>query len=254
MTIGLYEAARRAGRKLEVVLAIDSDPEVVGLYKSNLPKANARTGDVDRIFDGSVGSEPTAAERLIASEVGVAPDILVGGPPCQGHSDLNNRTRRRDPKNALYLSMARAAEVLKPKVVIIENVTGAQWDRDGVVQLTRDALTTAGYSVASRVVDLRIVGTPQRRRRFIVIGSRLKTLDPVALLDDLASSWGEHAYRTVRWAIEDLLHSDPTSVFDSPSEPTLEQSDRFLPGLPLPNPLVDRSDRPSGAAGHAPRR
>jgi DNA (cytosine-5)-methyltransferase 1 len=227
MTIGLHEAARRAGRKIEIALAIDSDPEVVELYKSNLPKANARAGEVDRIFDGHIGAEPTPADRLISLEVGAAPDILVGGPPCQGHSDLNNRTRRRDPKNALYLLMARAAEILKPKVVVIENVTGAQWDKDGVVQLTQDALTAAGYRVASRVLDLRMVGAPQRRRRFVMIGSSLEKLDPGALLDDVTSAWGEHSDRSVRWAIEDLLQSSADSVFDSASAPTPKNQRRI---------------------------
>ena len=51
------------------------------------------------------------------------PDLLTGGPPCQGHSDLNNHTRRGDDRNNLYFKMVRAAFVLKPKVIIIENVT-----------------------------------------------------------------------------------------------------------------------------------
>ncbi len=46
-------------------------------------------------------------------------DLLIGGPPCQGHSDLNNHTRRDDPKNELYNSMARYAEVLRPRWILI---------------------------------------------------------------------------------------------------------------------------------------
>src|SRR4029453_9475753 len=100
-------------------------------------------------------------------------DILLGGPPCQGHSDLNNHTRRRDPKNALYSRMARAAEVLHPKAVIIENVTPVRWDQGGVVEQASQSLTSAGYKVGGRVLDLRRLGVPQRRKRFVLVAVRI---------------------------------------------------------------------------------
>jgi DNA (cytosine-5)-methyltransferase 1 len=44
----------------------------------------------------------TDAERELRRRVGRV-DLVVSGPPCQGHSDLNNHTRREDPKNQLVL-------------------------------------------------------------------------------------------------------------------------------------------------------
>jgi DNA (cytosine-5)-methyltransferase 1 len=61
--------------------------------------------------------------------------------------------------------MARAADVLKPKAVVIENVATVQWDATGVVERTVAALIAAGYKVAQRVVDLRLVGVPKTRKR-----------------------------------------------------------------------------------------
>src|SRR5205823_1865475 len=159
---GLQEAARRARRSLEIPLAVDFDEGALDVYKANLSTATTRVADVNEVFDGSIGSRPTKVERRVRNAVGQI-DVLFGGPPCQGHSDLNNHTRRSDPKNALYLLMARAAEVLNPKVVVVENVATVQLDEAGVVKATSEALTRAGYQVAGRVVDLRRVGIPQRR-------------------------------------------------------------------------------------------
>ena len=227
MTVGIAEAVRRAGRSLRVVLALDADAEVAALYKKNFPTANVRQAEVDKTFDGAIGTELTPSERLVKLEVGDPPDLLVGGPPCQGHSDLNNHTRRSDPKNALYLRMARAAEVLKPRIVIIENVTGAQWDKDRVVQLTTHALTAAGYKVAGRVLDLRAVGVPQRRRRFVLLASLIENVEPEKMLDAVETGWGEHPYRTVRWAIDDLMKIAADGVYNTASEPTDVNTERI---------------------------
>lgn len=164
MSVGMEEAARRVGQHLTVAFAVDADPNVLDIYKRNVNGAAIRSADVAKIFDGDLGEKLTASERKIEAEVGTV-SILLGGPPCHGHSDLNNHTRRNDPKNGLYLTMARATEVLKPQFVVIENVVPVQRDQSGVVQLATMALEQAGYSVGGRVLDFWKVGVPQRRRR-----------------------------------------------------------------------------------------
>jgi DNA (cytosine-5)-methyltransferase 1 len=226
MSIGLAEAASRAGYRFEVALAADSEPAAIRIYQSNLPKAEARVARIEEIFEGAVGAPLTNSENEIAGAVGPV-DLLLGGPPCQGHSDLNNHTRRRDPKNALYLRMARAAEVLAPKVVVIENVTPVQWDESGVLKATFEALIASGYQAAGRVLDLRRVGVPQRRRRFVLIASRLATVDPKNVLDHLADATPGHQDRTVRWAIEDLINCNLATVYDTASQTSKENAKRI---------------------------
>ena len=97
--------------------------------------------------------------RLLAKHHGDV-DVLVGGPPCQGHSDFNNRTRHADDKNELYGSMVRAAEVLAPQHILIENVPGALNDKRAVVQRTAEALGKLGYHVSIGVIDLSEIGVP----------------------------------------------------------------------------------------------
>jgi DNA (cytosine-5)-methyltransferase 1 len=171
---------------------------------------------VASLFDGKLGAAATKGEQKVRRQVGKV-DVLLGGPPCQGHSDLNNHTRRRDPKNVLYLRMARAAEILAPAVVVVENVVPVQWDETGVVKAASNALNRAGYQVAGRVVDLRRVGVPQRRRRFLLLASNVPDINPASILERLASGMPDHRDRTVRWAIGDLLGATNGSVYDTSS-------------------------------------
>lgn len=220
MSLGIEEAARQCGYRTRVELAMDSDPAIAAIYRRNFPSRMVRSEPVDGLFDGSLGARRTSAERKLAGKL-KAVDLLLGGPPCQGHSDLNNHTRRRDPRNLLYLQMARAAEVLEPKVAVIENVPTLQWDHSRVLELTVDALRSKGYRVHGQVIDSRAVGVPQRRRRFVVVASGIDEVDPEKVLREVTLRMEGHPARTVRWAIEDLVNLNSSGdVFDSASRPT----------------------------------
>src|ERR1700730_7528427 len=132
LTLGVAEAAIRAKRRTEVVLAVDSDLDAITTYQRNFPEADARAIAVEKLFDGKLGDRLTTAEHQLALEV-VDVDLIVGGPPCQGHSSLNNHTRGKDPRNHLYARMARAVEVLRPKAMLIENVPSVVRDKQDVV-------------------------------------------------------------------------------------------------------------------------
>ena len=225
MTTGLVEAASRADCNIDLALAVDSDDSVMNIYKSTLGGAQAIVADLGTVF-GDFDVRLTKSELALRRAVGPT-DILMGGPPCQGHSDLNNHTRRSDPKNVLYRVMARAARVLRPKVVIIENVTAVQWDESDVVRLTWQSLNSCGYDVDGRVLDLRRLGIPQRRRRFILIASSVTTVKPALVLDQLASPQMGHPDRTVRWAIHDLLDVPLQTTYDTASRVTPENASRI---------------------------
>lgn len=216
MSVGLFEAARRAYRSLEIPLAVDSHSIAAATFQRNFPKANVRTDDVLTLFNGTVGRRLSTTEKALKEKVGPV-DILMGGPPCQGHSDLNNYTRRDDTRNDLYLVMARAASALNPKVVVIENVAAVEHDEAGIVDVTVGALERAGYEVDHDVVDLRLLGVPQRRKRHLLIASRIQRVEPSRVLDRLFEGIGtEHPDRTVSWAIDDLRQVPRKGPFDNP--------------------------------------
>src|SRR5438046_10054226 len=120
MSLGLQEAARRTRHRFAIALAADLDARALKVYGSNFPDAMILNNDVSALLPGVPGTPLGQEERTLKETTGTI-DILVGGPPCQGHSDLNNHTRRNDPKNSLYLRLARATEVFSPKVAIVEN-------------------------------------------------------------------------------------------------------------------------------------
>lgn len=199
LSIGLAEAARALNRSFEPVLAVDVDAVATQTYAANFPTAAALAKDVTEVLPGRVGARLTSAERLLSKHHGDI-DVLVGGPPCQGHSDFNNRTRHADDKNELYATMVRAAEVLEPQHILIENVPGALNDRRAVVQRTADALGKLGYRVSIGVVDLSEIGVPQRRRRLVMMASLTHSTTPADVV-----ARHRRDPRDVAWAFQDLV-------------------------------------------------
>ncbi|UUW92247.1 DNA cytosine methyltransferase [Pimelobacter simplex] len=215
LTLGVAQAAEAAGTALEIPLAIDSDADAGAVYESNFPKADFRQTTVGEFFGPRAGEPLADFELRVAEEVGTV-TALVGGPPCQGHSDLNNHTRRRDPKNALYGHMSRAAEVLQPQAVLIENVPAVQHDKhagEGVVARVERELRGLGFDVASGVVALAALGVAQRRRRHVLLAVREGLTAPADVLADLAD---RQDFRDLRWAIEDLVKAAPTGIDEPP--------------------------------------
>ena len=178
LTLGVWEAARLAGRTLDVRLAVDTSEDALNVYRANfrVPEQVARQIDIRKIFTGAPGSRLRSAE-LAARKVVGGVDVLVAGPPCQGHSDLNNHTRRDDPRNRLYLKAIRGVEVLRPTVVLIENVCAVVHDKSRVVDRGLGALESMGYSAKGRVVRAVDLGLPQRRKRHILLAVKKPSLD-----------------------------------------------------------------------------
>ena len=208
LSLGVSQAAAAVGRPVDVALAVDRDPAALGVFSSVFPSADVTTEDVTSLVDGALGARATAAERALRRRVGDV-DVLVGGPPCQGHSALNNATRHRDDRNELYLRMARAAEVLAPDTVVVENVPGARADRSGVVDRTVEHLRGLGYGVSVEVVDLSDLGVAQRRRRLVLLATRRASVS-------LAEVVQRHRRpsRGVAWAIDDLADVETDRLVD----------------------------------------
>ena len=93
LSLGIAEAARRVGLGTKVSMAIDSDEDAVAVYRSNFPQADVRCVPVETVFDGHLSAKQTKSEEAARDKIGRV-DVLIGGPPCQGSSDLNNHTRR----------------------------------------------------------------------------------------------------------------------------------------------------------------
>jgi DNA (cytosine-5)-methyltransferase 1 len=221
LTIGLAEACRALGMRLKPLLAVDIDRRALEVYQRNIPVDRAVSDPIETLLDSELGQPLSEAELRLKTNLGPV-DIVVGGPPCQGHSDLNNHTRRVDPKNALYAKMARFAEVCGPDHIIIENVNGVRHDNEKVFERTRDYLKSLGYHVDGKLLRGETVGVPQSRPRVVLVASKKV---PVAI-DEIV-----HRYRTeprdFMWACGDLVGIARDSAFDSPSVPHAVTQERI---------------------------
>ena len=219
LSLGLQRAAQEAECSLDVKLALDWDRTAIDVYGDLFPTATTVCKPIEDVLDGEMDSPPTPTEGELAEKVGRL-DFMLGGPPCQGHSNLNNHSRRDDPRNGLYLRMARAAEVLRPSALIIENVPTVTYDVQKAVQRTIEYLDESlNYTVGAGVIDLSNLGVPQRRRRHIILALQDADSDAQKLVDDLKSPICGHVPRTVRWAIEDLEDEPSSCIFDTASTP-----------------------------------
>lgn len=122
-------------------------------------------------------------------------DVLVGGPPCQGFS-MAGRRQHDDPRNQLFTQYLRLVEMVKPKIVLIENVRGFTMDFAVGENVTNyagalKAVLSDGYEVHERLLDLSQFGVPQARTRYFVIAvhESVTAADPFKLLESRIPSF-----------------------------------------------------------------
>jgi DNA (cytosine-5)-methyltransferase 1 len=211
----------------------------LSVYEQNISPSFSSSLPIESYIDGDFGAKVTSAEKALIDKIGKI-DFVFAGPPCQGHSDLNNHTRRDDPKNQLVLRVARFAELFRPKFLVIENVPGIKHDRLGSLLDAKKALSALGYSLDETLMRAEKFGVPQARKRFFLVA----VLDGESNLSTLDMSH-ESQSRDVAWAITDLLGATETDIFDTSAVHSQENKRRikflFEHGLyDLPN-----SERPS---------
>ena len=192
LSLGLMQAG------LEGKFAIERDEFAFATLKANLltsaspvryvwprwlPKAPL---DITKLFV-EYGHHLTALRDRV--------DVVVGGPPCQGFS-MAGRRQHDDPRNQLFAQYLRLVEMVKPKIVLIENVRGFTMDFAVGEDVTNyagalKAILSDDYKVRERLLDLSQFGVPQARTRYFVIAvhESVTTADPFKLLESQLPSF-----------------------------------------------------------------
>ena len=215
LSLGLVEAGRTVGVQVVHALAIDKDPAALGVYSKNLAPERLYAGDIRNFLPGELGKKVLPEEKELAKGVGEV-SVLLAGPPCQGHSSLNNHTRHTDKRNQLYERVGRAAEVFKPESIISENVPSVVHGHDRALDRTMVRLEKLGYKVSAAVLNLADVGVPQTRKRHVLVASQREDIDLVRYWE----AQKVETRRTVWWAIKDLKSIDSEDLLDTPAEHT----------------------------------
>ncbi len=133
-------------------------------------------------------------------------DVVIGGPPCQGFSNLGKRLPF-DPRNQLWRHFVRAIAAAQPLYFVMENVP--ELLKSAEYEALKAETEGLGYEVDGQVLIAADYGIPQTRKRSFVIGSRVgPPLFPVPThrRPDEVDLFNLHLppWRTVRDAIADL--------------------------------------------------
>lgn len=154
-------------------------------------------------------------------------DIVLGGPPCQGFSSSNMRTRHNDnPANQLVFDFWDFVARMRPKWFLMENVAGLENFRHGIVkEELLELFRRSGYNTEAIVLDASFFRVPQIRKRIFFIGNRVcKPLDFLSSLSVLK----EYTPITVREAIDDLpILSNPNSIDPLPYAKSVQMATEY---------------------------
>lgn len=149
-----------------IIGGIEIDSWASQTFAHNHKDALVITRDIQTISD----------DELRESRAGRHPDILLGGPPCQGFSICRkNSGDPTDPRNSLFINFLRVAKALQPDYVIMENVPNIENARthigESVLGIIKRELKELGYHVGHSVLEATDFGIPQIRRRLFVVAS-----------------------------------------------------------------------------------
>ncbi|WP_432487077.1 DNA cytosine methyltransferase [Kineococcus sp. SYSU DK018] len=156
MSLGFQQAGFRS------IMAVEHDLHAAATYAANFGEAHVFQEDIAVIPDSEI---PQA-------------DLIIGGPPCQGFSNLGSKDVD-DPRNKLWKEYLRFVDKAQPKVFVLENVSRFRKSNEfDLLMEEADHGSLKGYELEHDVLVASDYGVAQRRPRAIVIGTR-RDLSPI---------------------------------------------------------------------------
>ena len=146
------------------LLAIDFDKHATDCFHLNFPKVPVWTTSIVEVSAKDILKFCNLSQGDL--------DVFDGSPPCQGFSMAGKR-QVSDPRNDLFIHYCRLVKELKPKVFIMENVTGMYKGKmRGRFLEIYESLGKLDYNIKCKVMNAKHYGVPQSRERVIFIGVR----------------------------------------------------------------------------------
>jgi DNA (cytosine-5)-methyltransferase 1 len=146
---GFSYGLKKAG--FENLLSVEWDKSCCDTFKTNISP---------RILNCAIQEIETFPET----------DLLVGGPPCQGFSNLGEKVPH-DPRRQLWRYFLKAIKDANPLIFVMENVPPILKSAE-YLEIVKQA-RKLGYEVEGRVLNAAFYGAPQQRKRAIIVGSRI---------------------------------------------------------------------------------
>lgn len=188
LDIGFIEAGYKD------ILASDIMPQAKESYNTNYPQTTYLLKDICQV----------TAEEIRKLIKGKKVDVIIGGPPCQGFSNMGNKNSA-DPRNLLFENYVRIVNDIKPSCFLFENVKGLYTMFEGrFFKKVVHSFLSIGYNIHFSLVDSSNYGVPQKRERVIIVGTKIDREFKFPSFNN--ESFGHiKSYKNVGDAINDLM-------------------------------------------------
>lgn len=148
---GMSLGFERAG--FDVVASFDNWDPAIEVYRLN--------------FDHPVFKRDLSDTKNIDDIHAYNPDIIIGGPPCQDFSSAGHRDETLGRAD-LTISFAEIISKIQPRFFVMENVPNIR--KSPKLTVVIEMFKSRGYGLSQIVLDASKCGTPQKRKRFFLIG------------------------------------------------------------------------------------
>ncbi|MFI3319054.1 MAG: DNA cytosine methyltransferase [Rikenellaceae bacterium] len=185
----------------KIAIGCDIHSPSINTFAANHKNVSTILGDIKKV----------STAQIINLLNGQKVDVLIGGVPCQGFS-LNNRKRKEDDeRNLLYKEFIRFVKILKPKAIVLENVSGMKSTGNFVSTIENELSQASGMTVKSKLLFAPDYGVPQARTRLVFIGIKDKEFDFNTIEKTNGGDTG-NPYNTIHDAIGDLPRLNPNEA------------------------------------------
>ncbi len=157
-----FEKASSIELSFSTEFCTDIDSDCGYTIEMNRPQWNFFLGDITK-FSG----------ELVLKKIGNSPVVVIGGPPCQPFSVAGKRQATANPLGRLYQNYIEHIAILKPEIVILENVYGLKQVKGvNIAQNIHSSFAEIGYHVKHQELLAADYGTPQMRRRLFFVATK----------------------------------------------------------------------------------
>lgn len=181
---------------MEIALALDIDPDAERTFKANFPGVPFMRKDIAKLKVRDIAEHTQRHEKC--------PMLFCGCAPCQPFTKQKTLkpSEKKDRRRSLLYHFGKFVKHYRPEFVFVENVPGIQKITKTGSPIMRFAseLERMGYKTAFTVVTSQDYGVPQRRRRLVLLASRMGEIG----IPPASHGVGRKQYTTVREWISDL--------------------------------------------------
>lgn len=135
-------------------------------YASQTLKNNMKQWN---IYDKDINDFISEDLNILKDKVKI--DVISGGFPCQSFSYAGKKAGFKDQRGQLFFSFLKTISIVKPKVVVFENVKGLVTHNNGeTFKIMKNKIEELGYSIVYKVLNAWDYSVAQKRERVFCIG------------------------------------------------------------------------------------